>query len=57
MMKQTTVKLIENKFKKDIDQINYEIHKNKQTIKGLSEKQRELKETRKGLYDLLRLIR
>jgi DNA-binding transcriptional regulator GbsR (MarR family) len=55
-MKQATVKLIEEKFKKDIDNIQYEIRKNKKEINNLAKKQRELKDTRKGLYDILRLI-
>lgn len=56
-MKQSTIKLIEEKFKKDIYNIDVEIRKNKRTIKDLAEKQRQLKDTRKGLYELLRLVK
>jgi hypothetical protein len=56
-MKQSTVKLIEEKFNKDISDINYQIYKNKNEIKQLAEKQKELKNTRKGLHEILSLIR
>lgn len=56
-MKASTVKLVEEKFKKDVYDINYKIYKNKQQIKVLAEEQKKLKDTRKGLFEILRLIR
>lgn len=56
-LKQSTVKIIEEKFRKDINQIQYEIYKNKSEINRLAEKQKQLKDTKKGLYDILRLIK
>ncbi len=56
-MKKSTIQLIENKFKQDIWLIDMELRKNKNEINRLAEKQRELKDTRKGLYEILRLIK
>jgi hypothetical protein len=56
-MKKTTVEIIERKFKKDIDAIDYELYRNKQEINRLAEKQKQLKDTKKSLYEILRLIR
>jgi len=56
-MKKSTVKLIEAKFKKDFDNLSYEIRKNKRDITRLAKKQKELKELRKGLFDLLSYVR
>jgi hypothetical protein len=56
-MKKTTVELIEKTFKRNFDDITYEIHKNKKEIKRLAEKQRELKNMRKDLFDILSQIR
>lgn len=56
-MKKQTIELIEKKFKHDIDDINYQIYKNKQAIKKLADEQRLLKDTRKGLYEILRQIK
>ena len=56
-MKKATVEIIEKKFSNELDEISYEIFTNKNIIKTLSEKQRELKDTRKGLFELLQLIR
>ena len=57
IMKQSTIKLIEAKFQKDVCAIDNEIRKNKIDIKRLAEKQRALKNTRKGLFEILRLIK
>jgi hypothetical protein len=56
-MKKGTVEIIEAKFKKDIDAIYWELRKNKLEIKRLAEKQKQLKDARKGLYEILRLIK
>jgi len=56
-MKKATVEIIEKKFSNELDEISYEIFTNKNIIKTLSQKQRELKDTRKGLFELLQLIR
>ena len=56
-MKQATIQIIEEKFQKDITNINYEIRNNKREIKSLAEKQKKLKDTRRGLYNILRLVK
>lgn len=56
-MKKSTIRLIENKFKQDIAQIDAKIRNNKWEINRLAEEQRQLKDTRKGLYEILRLIK
>ena len=56
-MKKETVKLIEEKFNKDFSEISYKIYKNKKQIKLLSGEQRELKDLRKGLFEILSHIR
>lgn len=56
-MKELTLKLIEDKFKSDINKINWEITKNKSDIKRLSQNQIDLKDTRKGLYEILRKLK
>lgn len=56
-MKESTLKLIEDKFKSDINKINWEITKNKSDIKRLSQNQIDLKDTRKGLYEILRKLK
>lgn len=56
-MKQSTIKLIEDKFKNDVYKINSEIRKNKYDINQLAIKQRQLKDIRKGLFEILGLVR
>lgn len=56
-MKKATIELIEAKWNKDIEDINWEIRKNVRLINDLAEKQRKLKATRRGLYEILRLIK
>ena len=56
-MKKSTIELVENRFTKDIEDINYKIRKNKEQINKLAEEQRNLKDTRKGLCDILHLIK
>ncbi len=56
-MKKATVEIIEAKFKNDINAIDWEMRKNKMEIKRLAEKQKQLKDTKKSLYEILRLIR
>lgn len=56
-MKQATIQIIEEKFQKDIRDINYEIRNNKREIQALATKQKKLKDTRRGLYDILRLVK
>lgn len=56
-MKKTTVKLIEDKFKRDFEDISYQIRQNKKQIKELAMKQRRLKDLRKGLFEILSKIR
>lgn len=56
-MKKSTVELIEKKFHKDITDIDYKLYKNKQEIKRLATEQKQLKDTKKSLYEILRLIR
>jgi hypothetical protein len=56
-MKQSTIKLIEDKFMNDIWKIDSEIRDNKSKIKQLAKRQKELKDTKKGLYDILKLIK
>ncbi len=57
VLKQAVVKIIEGKFRIDISKIDYELYKNKKEIQRLAEKQRELKNTRNGLYEILRMIK
>ncbi len=56
-MTKQTIELITNKFKEDFDGISYEIRKNKREIKILASKQRNLKNLRKGLFEILSKIR
>jgi len=56
-MKKATIDLIEKKFESDFNKISSNIRSNKREIARLSEQQRELKNTRKGLFEILRLIR
>lgn len=56
-MKKSIVELIENKFKQDIWDIDFKIRENKRTINQLAEEQKKLKNTRKGLFEILRMIR
>jgi len=56
-MKQSTIKLIEQRFLNDIYNINYKIRKNKTEINRLAKEQKELKESRKGLYEIINLIK
>ena len=56
-MKPETIQIIEEKFQKDIRDINYEIRNNKREIQALATKQKKLKDTRRGLYDILRLVK
>jgi hypothetical protein len=56
-MKKSTVELIEKKFRWDIDAIDSELRKNKREINRLATRQRELKDIKKSLYEILRLIK
>ena len=56
-MKKETVKLIENKFKKDFEELFWKIRKNKDKIKDLAKEQRELKDLRCALFEILSQIR
>lgn len=56
-MKESVISLIEEKFNKDIIDINHQIKLNKSKIKDLAIKQRELKDTRKGLFEILRKLK
>ena len=56
-MKKTTVDLIERKFKNDFDEISTKIRSNKREIERLSNIQRDLKNVRRGMFEILRLIR
>jgi hypothetical protein len=48
---------IEEKLKNDILAIDAEIRRNKRFINDLAEKQKNLKATKRGLYEILRQIR
>jgi len=48
--------LIREKFQKEIYQIDFEIRKNKREINNLATKQKQLKDTKKGLHEILQLI-
>lgn len=54
---ESDIKELVEKFKRDVYNIEAEIRKNKRTVKDLAEKQRQLKDIRKGLYELLRLVK
>jgi len=56
-MKQTTIKIIEKKFTEDIFEIERELYKNKYEINKLAAKQKELKVSRSGMHEILRLIK
>ena len=56
-MKKATLELINDKFERDINDINYEIFKNKSEINKLAKKQRDLKDTRRGLCEILRALK
>lgn len=56
-MKKATIEIIEKKFRNDFEDISSKIWENKRTIERLAEEQRELKNTRKGLFEILRMIR
>jgi hypothetical protein len=56
-MKESTIQLIKNKFLNDVNKIDAEIRRNKYEIKKLATKQKELKDTRKGLFEIIRLIK
>lgn len=56
-MKKETVKLIEERFKKDFEDLSYKIRSNKREINKLAAEQRRLKDVRKGLFDILSAIR
>lgn len=56
-VKKETIDIIERRFKEDIWKIESEIYRNKSEIKRLAEKQKELKNIRKGLYEILRQIK
>lgn len=56
-MKKTTLKLICDKFERDMNAINYEIFKNKSEINKLAKKQRDLKDTRKGLCEIMKILK
>lgn len=56
-MKKATVELIEKRFKNDFDEISYRIRDNASRISALAKEQRELKETRRGLFSILQIIR
>ena len=56
-MKKATVELIEKKFKNDFDELSCQIRKNKCEIKRLADEQRNLKDTRKALFEILKQIR
>jgi hypothetical protein len=47
-MKNSTVKLIEERFNKEVIDIEREIRKNKYEINKLAERQKQLKDTRNG---------
>lgn len=56
-MKKETIELIKKKFEKDMLDINIELRKNKCDINALAKRQRELKDTKKALFGILRQIR
>lgn len=56
-MKESTVKLIRDKFEQDIGQIDSKIRRNKWEINKLAREQKQLKDTKKGLYEILKLIK
>ncbi|MEW6557682.1 MAG: hypothetical protein AB1349_10060 [Elusimicrobiota bacterium] len=56
-MKKRVIEIIEEKFKKDIKEIQYQLWKNKREINVLAQKQNELKGVRAGLYGILRQIK
>jgi len=56
-MKKSTVETIEKKFEKDFENISSQLRDNKRKIKDLAEEQTRLKTTRRGLFEILRLIR
>lgn len=55
-MERETLELIKERFESEIKSINWEIGGNKFRINQLAKKQRELKDTRKGLYEILRKL-
>lgn len=56
-MKKETLELIKDRFESEINSISWEIRGNKLKINQLAKKQRELKDTRKGLYEILRKLK
>lgn len=56
-LKKSTIALIEARFKQDFEKISADIRRNKRQIKELATKQRELKDLRKGLFEILSKIR
>jgi len=56
-MKKAVIELIEKTFKNNFDDISYEIRQNKKEIKRLAERQRQLKDARKGLFEIMSQIR
>lgn len=57
IIKKSTIELIKEKFQKDIYQIDAEIRKNKKEINKLATKQKQLKDTKTGLHEILQLIK
>ena len=55
-MKKAAVEAIKRKFENDMFNINYEMRTNKFKINQLAKRQKELKDIKKGLYEILRLI-
>lgn len=49
-MKKKVIETIEKKFEEDIRWINHDLEKNAKEINKLVVKQKEMKNTRKGLY-------
>lgn len=56
-MKKKVIETIEKKFEEDIRWLNHDLENNAKEINKLVEKQKEMKNTRKGLYEILNMIK